>query len=650
MAKRGKNPKRGAARLRLVHNNEAEQRVEVTAEVQPLMAEIRARLRDDDPISLLSFISTIVAATDGRHGFQDTSPVALEDLVDTLIDIDIAETTAALHVLASLAPGDAIRARVTSALERRRQPMPGWLEHLSETTVTNAARIGFATEPGQNFLIEYRWPGGQLATYVIFDEGRGRGVKDAFPAPDPIEVIAHRMRDAAPRSVPFNRHQLDLVTARATIAQSLADGAARPVDEENDTWPSGRPIVEWLLSLMPSGGTAHPSTTAPPGPPAVDAVRPDVGIDVDAVIDGFADSVEAHTAGIDLHDVHDRAALMAVVEYAGLLGSRDPLTWTPAGVQDLLEDYLPSLMLPDPTTARRIQDVLEAFLAYSAAQRTETRKQKAALLHTVREVMPGYLDTALSPQAQGLRQALIDYDELIGGDGDFGLSIIGEGVEYEDEFEDYDDDEDDEFAEYGDDDFFAPGLSLPDLTIPPALAAKLLGDLAHQAGGTEALEGLDEEPLPDEVLDLGSVPEDIQAAVETVDALLAGFADEYFDEEFRTATRRFLVRAAAGDPRLFRGNGRPETAAAAIAWTIGRGNELVGTVGAPVSVAEIMEFFEVRSSPAARAKAFINAVDTASSEPGGPVLGSPELLVSSLREAMVRMRDDAKAGRISIHR
>lgn len=634
-----------------MHPDEVQQRVELASELQPLMHEIRSRMRDHDPIALLSFISTVIAATDGRHGFDDSSSVALDDLVDSFIDVDIAETTAALHCLAVMVPMQVMQARVVSALDRRRQPMPRWLDDLPATTVTAAGRVGFQDEPGQNLLIEYRWPDGQVASYVIFDEGLGRGVKDAFPAHDTLTDIAERMRESAPFAARLSFETLDLATARATIEEALATGAHRPVDDENDTWPSGRPLVEWLVSLMPAGGTPHPSTSPLAG--LDDSRLRELGLhdllegpddtDLDAALDDFAESDEAAAIGFDLGDVHDRAAIEAIVDYAGMLGIRDPFVWDEDGVHELLESYLPSLVLPDPTTARRLEPVLEAFLSFSAHQTGQSKKERAALLRAARQAMPDYLEIALSPQAQTLRQALLDYDELTEGLANFDVNIIGEGVPAQDRFSS------DELAALD-----ALGLlGAPEAARAPSgldelLLQHLLEQLTTPLGSIEAVEALDDTPLPDERLDLTPVPEDVRPVVESVSRLVDDFADEFFGVEFRTAARRFLARAAAGDPSIFRRKGRADTAAAAVAWAVARGNELVSAPGAQLTVQDLTEHFGTKGSPSTRARPFIDAVDTASyGAVAGPVLGSPDLLVSSMRARLIALRDQVVSGRFS---
>lgn len=53
-------------------------------------------------------------------------------------------------------------------------------------------------------------------------------------------------------------------------------------------------------------------------------------------------------------------------------------------------------------------------------------------------------------------------------------------------------------------------------------------------------------------------------------ALCDDACDTLLDAEYRTATRRFLARAAAGDPDVFRRTGKASSTAAAVCWAVGK--------------------------------------------------------------------------------
>jgi hypothetical protein len=99
-------------------------------------------------------------------------------------------------------------------------------------------------------------------------------------------------------------------------------------------------------------------------------------------------------------------------------------------------------------------------------------------------------------------------------------------------------------------------------------------DLAAQVGGADALDGLDDSPLPDEPFDWTGIAEDIAPRTGEILTLVDRCCDDLLDVEYRTACRRLLARAAVGDPKVFRRKARTDTAAAAIVWIVGTANNI----------------------------------------------------------------------------
>src|SRR5690606_10335578 len=106
----------------------------------------------------------------------------------------------------------------------------------------------------------------------------------------------------------------------------------------------------------------------------------------------------------------------------------------------------------------------------------------------------------------------------------------------------------------------------------------LLSVLAKRVGGRARLANLSIDPLPDERFEWAGIPDDVHAQVTEVLRACDAFADDVLDIELRTAMRRFLSRAAASDPAIFRRRSSPVRAAAAIAWVLCSANEDFGTL------------------------------------------------------------------------
>ena len=114
------------------------------------------------------------------------------------------------------------------------------------------------------------------------------------------------------------------------------------------------------------------------------------------------------------------------------------------------------------------------------------------------------------------------------------------------------------------------------------------------------------------------------------------------DVEYRTACRRLLARAAAGDPAVFRRRASSATAAAAICWIVGKDNDLFSSVGGGMLVKDLMAHFGLaQGGVSQRADTLMKA---AGFDPYARRwdlrLGSPELLVSQRRRRMIELRDE----------
>ena len=163
--------------------------------------------------------------------------------------------------------------------------------------------------------------------------------------------------------------------------------------------------------------------------------------------------------------------------------------------------------------------------------------------------------------------------------------------------------------------------------------------LEAAVGGEEQLKNLDADPLSDEPFSWEGIAEDIRPVVTSMVELCDRCADELLDVEHRTAMRRFLARAAVVDPALFRRRAAPNRGAAAIAWVICRANDTAGSHRSALTSGQLLSFFGVTGSVSQRAEPLLKAVGV---NPYGfgfdPHLGTPDLLVSSRRAALIEQR------------
>lgn len=136
------------------------------------------------------------------------------------------------------------------------------------------------------------------------------------------------------------------------------------------------------------------------------------------------------------------------------------------------------------------------------------------------------------------------------------------------------------------------------------------------------------------------VADDIRPVVKEVLDSCDRCADELLDVEHRTAMRRFLSRAAAGDPAAFRRKASPIRCAAAVAWVICRANDIAGAYWSGLTVHDLLAWFGVKGSMSQRAEPLLraNGVDPHSLF-GSMDLGAPDLLTSTRRRQIIAQRD-----------
>lgn len=577
----------------------------------PLMTGLREALREPNPIAFWAEATSVVVLLDEPGDWTDTVPEGI-DLLQTFIDVDIAETTALLHMVAAMSKDDLKRARARNAVRERRQPVPPHISGLAELVVTSG-RV-FGDYAGDNHLLELALPGEVRVTLVAYVQRRPQAyLKDAFFIPDRLETVEGRFRTmfaADGVSTQGAIRSLDPADSRRALEDALAGSDVVPVKqpEDGDQWPMSRPLVEFVLSRLPEGGAGYGADGYIIGQDQDDLLIPsefdfqDEDVDEDWLDDPFGDGSEVlELVGSFLASPQARAlggeddldpVLAAALLSLASMAEGDPLHWCGMTTRWVLEEALPrSPLLMEPEVVERATRMVPLLVAWAH----EESGEDPDVVEEVRAVLPQLLETWPDRwAAQEMEVARLDAVAEIA-------------------------------LMTGDPDVFVPVL------------------LQQRVGGAEALDSLDTDPLPVEPLVLDEVPQDLHAKLAEIDAaLVAGLAavdtghlphfDPVLDEEFLTACRRFLVQAAVGDPEALRGRASVTNTAAAVAWVIGRGNGLVGGSG-PLRATDLMRAFGAKSNPSQRAARLQEAAVLPHAPEGEMLaLGSPRLLLGAARQ------------------
>lgn len=427
MGKRSRGHKRGDARLRILRDGDAPPTKRGTTQpgdaLQPLVLELRKRLRNPDPWELLAFVSTIVTATEGAAA-PEVSGNALHGLVESFIGVDLAETTAALHVLAVLVRDEDLVREIDAELGHRTQPMPLWLRDIRDTRVRRAAVVSAEDDIGEDIILGIEWAGAGEASFLTYiDHAAGTVVKDAFPAPMSVADALVHLEGVPDDDADVELEELDLGVARALLEDALDQGDDLDNDFESDTWPSSRPILEWLLSALPE---IEVDLRGGPGVEDVDDFAEMVLRERADVIEEFSRSAEAARVGLGLTpdgQGRDDIAISLIVGADVLLPPEDFRRWTPERVHELLLTVLPANVLVDEPVAERIPQVLKAFGTWSLTGLDAPGADVTALADAIDRDGREYVALATSREAGNLREAIRAYERLTGLE-DLALPIL----------------------------------------------------------------------------------------------------------------------------------------------------------------------------------------------------------------------------------
>lgn len=572
--------------------------VEGQAEDQDLFQGIGSALRSNEPIDLLALVSGLLEVTDPRRTDpfateEDDERPSLPDLVESFLGTQAVETSAVLAAIAALTPDELLATRIKRELGRRRDPLPAWLEALPRSTVEGEVwHLGDPLGDADNYVFGVGLPTGQALTVLFsIDHNLGGLVNDAFLAPEPVAGLVTAMREQAVTDPDLSVVSVDPALARAAVEQAIEHGSLAYPPPESETWPMCRPLAEWMLRLLPAGGTA----------PA----RP---VWTEKQLAALKNDFFASPYGSDLDDQDRRGLLESLLWYGTDYGPGDPLRWSETKVEILLLDWFPRKVLADREYLAQLPDLLLAFIAYAHERSGVRAELTQEVLAATRHFTPTYLEQ-LRPSGDSPADQLAALLEGYGvePDGDLFQGLLGQ-LGLTDEFESLDQ----QMAHY------------LDLTV----------------GGRDRLLALTADPLPDEPFAWDGIDDDIRAVV--AETLEHGdrCADQLLDVEHRTAMRRFLARAAVNDPAIFRRKSSPIRGAAAVAWVICRANDTAGSYRGTLSVTELMAFFGVKGSVSQRAEPLLKANGAdARGFSYQPDLGTPDLLVSSTRAELIDRRD-----------
>jgi Domain of unknown function (DUF6398) len=349
-----------------------------------LIQQIAAALADDDPLMLLGFASTLLAVLDprSRNPFEPAPDgPSREVMVDSLLAVPLPETSAVLAAMATMSGDDVLRRRVH---RERSGLLPGWLADLHRTTaLPRAVELTHVLGDGDNVLVSATLPGGHELTAVVYiDHNMGTLVKDAFVLSMPLDDVVEHLRTAAGDDPDTEARPLDPADARARIVEAVECGAITFPPFETDTWPSCRPLVEWMAGLLPAGGTGYQ--------------RPEWD---EAATKALAERFLATLPGPDHTTAHD--LLSSLLWFGTDYGPGDPMRWSPTAVEILLLDWIPRKIVDDVEVLATVPALLREFIRFCHKERGVRAALTEQTLGAVDGYEPEYQRLIRSDRPQG---------------------------------------------------------------------------------------------------------------------------------------------------------------------------------------------------------------------------------------------------------
>ena len=373
---------------------------------EPLILGLRRGLHEDHPLAFLEHVSGLVAVTEPRPSFgpDDGPKVSLAELVESFVGIDLAETTAALAVIATLTTDEVEAARIRRTVSGRRQPLPPWLKDIDRARATRVDEMREVMRDGENYIVEVDLPGGHVMCACIYvDNNIGRIVKDAFLIPESLDTYRAYAAEAM-EGPDQTLAPIDGALARAIVERAIKVGAITVPPPESETWPLVRPLVRWVVSLLPGGGEV-----------------PEPHEWSDAELAELTEAFLGSRQGAAYDDEEHRSLLEDLLWFGVSQGTGDPLRWSPVNVEVLLVDWYPRKVVAEPALLAKLPNLLRAFVEFCHRRTGLRRELTAETLQSIDRWEPEYqrLIRTTRPQgAEALARLLLD-----AGDGDWSPTL-----------------------------------------------------------------------------------------------------------------------------------------------------------------------------------------------------------------------------------
>jgi hypothetical protein len=332
-------------------------------------AALRKGLASETPGALLGVAGVILGITAGA----DEPAKSLKEVVEGLSGQDRPEASAAVLAIATLTGDAELRRRTRRRLGEHGVALPRWLAELDRTRpVDRAVEMSTVYRDADQLLVGVTVPGGHpLTAVVLVDNELGGFAAEGFVLQTSLDdAIPLLMEDADPD---IQVRDVSTADARARIEVALRELDLGPGTGGYESWADSRPLIEWMLTLLPAGGVGE-------------VLRELSEDDLDEIAQRFLASPfgPAWTSYGFLPLVDE------IVAAGSGNGIGDPLVWSPDNVRTLLDPDMWSLDRLTPNL-ERAPELLRDLIRFGHAERGLRPELTTAALAAVDAVATPFL-------------------------------------------------------------------------------------------------------------------------------------------------------------------------------------------------------------------------------------------------------------------
>jgi hypothetical protein len=308
---------------------------------------LRSGVDSPNPGALLAVVGVLLSITAGA----DDPAATLAELVQGLSGHGRIETSAAVLAIATLTGDAELRRRVRREMGDRGHVIPRWLAELDRTEpLERAVEISTVYRDADQLLVGAAVPGGHpLTAVVLVDNELGAFAADGYVVQSPLETMVSLLTEDADPDVRVR--DIAPADARARIAGALHELDLGPGTGGYESWAESRPLVEWMISLLPAGGE--------------DDVLQELSEDE---LEEIAELFLASPFGPAWAHHELRPLVDEVVAAGSANGIGDSLVWSPFNVAKLLDPRLWHLDRDTPSLDRA-PELLRDLIRYGHAER-----------------------------------------------------------------------------------------------------------------------------------------------------------------------------------------------------------------------------------------------------------------------------------------